>query len=99
MPNYINPNSAIPMYKQVLNIIKNRIDSGELKPGDKLPPETTLLKEFDVSRITIRSAIMELVEDGTLIRSQGKGTFVAEKKAVYQVNDKLAHIPYSYLIA
>ena len=37
MSQLINPNSVVPMYKQVLNILNEKISSGELKPGDKLP--------------------------------------------------------------
>ena len=87
MSQLINPNSVVPMYKQVLNILNEKISSGELKPGDKLPSEAALIKEYGVSRITIRAAITELVEEGILARSQGKGTFVSEPKTSYRAND------------
>ena len=74
MSTVINPNSIIPMYKQVLNILNEKISNGELKPGDKLPSEADLMHQFGVSRITIRGAISELVEDGRLARSQGIGS-------------------------
>lgn len=89
MSTVINPNSIIPMYKQVLNILNEKISSGELKPGDKLPSEADLMHQFGVSRITIRGAISELVEDGILARSQGKGTFVALPKANHPANDSI----------
>ena len=76
MSQLINPNSVVPMYKQVLNILNEKISSGELKPGDKLPSEAALIKEYGVSRITIRAAITELGEEGLLARSPGKGTCV-----------------------
>lgn len=84
----INPNSIVPMYKQVLKIISNQIKNGELKPEDKLPSEASLMKRFGVSRVTIRAAISELVEDGILVRSQGKGTFVATPKSLYKADDR-----------
>lgn len=87
MATVVNPNSAVPMYKQVFTIISDWIASGELKPGDRIPSEAELIEEFGVSRITVRSAIAELVEDGVLTRSQGKGTFVAAPKSVYKAND------------
>lgn len=87
MTQLINPNSNVPMYKQVLNIISNQIHSGELKAEDRLPSEIDLMKKFNVSRITIRAAISELVEEGLLVRSQGKGTFVASPKTLYKAND------------
>lgn len=83
----INPSSIIPMYKQVLNILNEQIASGELKSGDKLPSEAELMRLFKVSRITIRAAITEMVEDGILERSQGKGTFVALPKTKHPAND------------
>jgi GntR family transcriptional regulator len=83
----VNPNSIVPMYKQVLNILTEQIKNGELKHGDKLPSEAELMKQYGVSRITIRGAIAELVEEGILERSQGKGTFVATPKELYTAKD------------
>lgn len=83
----INHNSSIPMYKQVVQILSNQISSGELSVGNKIPSETELMAKFGVSRITIRAAISELVEEGILTRSQGKGTFVSAPKTIYDAND------------
>ena len=55
--NNINPDSMIPMYKQIVNLLNEKIEKGELKPGDKLPSEAELMQAYSVSRITIRSAI------------------------------------------
>lgn len=52
MSDLINPNSIIPTYRQILNILNDKITSKELKPGDKLPSEAALIKEYGVSRIT-----------------------------------------------
>lgn len=87
MNSQINPNSIIPMYRQVINILNDQINSGRLKLGDKLPSETALMEQFHISRITVRAAINELVEDGLLQRSRGKGTFVAAPKSIYEAND------------
>ena len=66
--NNINPDSMIPMYKQIVNLLNEKIEKGELKPGDKLPSEAELMEAYSVSRITIRSAISELEEDGLVHR-------------------------------
>ncbi len=87
MSTKVNPNSIVPMYKQVLNILTEQIKKGQLKPGDKLPSEAALMNQYEVSRITIRGAITELVEEGILERSQGKGTFVATPKSLYTAKD------------
>jgi len=87
MSSIINPNSCIPMYKQVLDVLNEKITRGEFRPGDKLPSEADLMQYFGVSRITVRAALAELVEDGILTRSQGKGTFVAPQKIAYPAMD------------
>ena len=49
-----------------------------LKPGDKLPSESQLQKEYNMSRVTVRSAMEELTAEGYIIKVQGKGSFVAQ---------------------
>lgn len=85
--NLINPQSGTPLYKQVSHIISSEIERGNLKAGEKLPSELDLAKMLDVSRITIRSALTDLVSDNFLERIQGKGTFVAEKKQTHMLKD------------
>ena len=70
----------IPMYKQIVNLLNEKIEKGELKPGDKLPSEAELMEAYSVSRITIRSAISELEEDGLVIRSREKGHLLHLRK-------------------
>ena len=83
----IDPSNVTPMYKQVASIISEGIRKGELKAGEKLPSEFELMKDFKVSRVTIRGAVSELVADGLLARSQGKGTFVSPQKKLQSAND------------
>lgn len=73
-------NSIIPLYQQLSDEIKAQIKGGKLKPGDRLMTEAELSQEYEVSRITVRKAIELLVDDGYVIRKQGIGTFIAEKK-------------------
>ena len=56
--------------------MKQLIEGGEWKPGDKIPSENELCDKFEVSRMTIRQAINNLVEQGYLYRKRGIGTFV-----------------------
>ncbi|MFL6563012.1 MAG: GntR family transcriptional regulator, partial [Bacillus sp. (in: firmicutes)] len=76
----INKNSPIPIYYQLEEIIKELIVTGELRPGDALPPEREYAENYQISRMTVRQAFTQLVNDGYLFRLQGKGTFVAERK-------------------
>ncbi|MCY6958508.1 GntR family transcriptional regulator [Clostridium brassicae] len=72
--------SINPLYQQLADIIRNSIINGELRCGDKIPTEVELSEKYDVSRITVRAAISELVELGYLVKKQGKGTFVTKPK-------------------
>lgn len=79
-------NSQIPIYAQLQNIIHEMIDNEELQPHDSIPSEHELCDIHQISRMTVRRAIMTLVNEGVLYRKQGKGTFVAEKKPKYQLS-------------
>jgi DNA-binding GntR family transcriptional regulator len=68
--------SATAMYAQISNQILQQIQAGIYKPGDKLPTEPDLMRVYDVSRITVRRAVSDLVERGILTTRQGKGTFL-----------------------
>ena len=69
--------SNIPLYAQLVGIIKREISSGALKIGDLLPSEAELCRALDISRNTARQAIGELEDEGLVVRKRGKGTFVA----------------------
>lgn len=72
----IDRGSHQKLYRQLLEIIKGKIESGEWSVGSQIPTEEELCKTYEVSKATVRSAILELVRQGYLIRQQGKGTFV-----------------------
>lgn len=72
--------SDIPLYSQLVSIVKRNITAGTLDPGDLLPSEAELCKTFNVSRSTVRQAIGSLEAEGLVVRKQGRGTFVAEPK-------------------
>lgn len=59
--------------------IAARIDSGALRPGDRLPAEPALAAFYGVSRATLREALRSLEEDGFIVRSRGAGTFVTHR--------------------
>lgn len=73
-----------PLYIQLRDMIKGQIESGILKPGDKVPSETALQKSFNVSRVTVRKAIEELVRNNYLIKLQGKGTYVSQVQELHR---------------
>lgn len=78
--------TGIPLYYQVEEVIRKRIENGVFKEGDKIPAEIELGKEFHVSRITIRKAVENLVQDGLLLKQQGIGTIVTKHFISDEVN-------------
>lgn len=69
----------LPLYLQIKNEILARIRSAEYPPGSLLKTEMELCATYDVSRVTVRKALKELVEDGWLERRSGSGTFIRER--------------------
>jgi len=70
------PEKSISLYIRVKDTIIKQIQEKKWKPNAMIPTENELMKEFDVSRTTIRQAISILVQEGILERQQGKGTIV-----------------------
>src|SRR4030066_1843728 len=66
------------LYEQIVAQIENRILVGELNPGDKLPPEHELARQFGVSRTAVREAMKALSLKGLIIIHPGRGTFVTD---------------------
>jgi GntR family transcriptional regulator len=80
----INRSIDVPLYAQVRDILREEI--GRMEPGRVIPSEPELLSRFDVSRITLRKAVDDLVTEGLLVRQQGRGTFVRKVKVTHQLN-------------
>ena len=78
----LSVDSDIPLYSQLAGIVKRSISAGALAPGDLLPSESELCRNFDISRSTVRQAIGALQAEGLVTRRQGRGTFVAEPKTL-----------------
>ena len=72
---------SLPRYEQIKTFIRNQIDSGQWRSGDRVPSENQLSMDFSVSRMTARRALQELADENLLLRSPGLGTFVAEPRA------------------
>ncbi|MGJ8682929.1 GntR family transcriptional regulator, partial [Paraglaciecola sp.] len=72
-------------FMQIKMDLFNKVESRQMKVGDKVPSENQLAETFSVSRMTARRALSELVTEGVLVRSQGIGTFVADNSGVVPV--------------
>ena len=73
----VDPLNPIPKYLQISAWLKEIIQTGRYKKGEKLPSEIELAKMCDVNRNTLRQAIAELVSAGILRKEKGMGTFVS----------------------
>ena len=76
----LDRNNPQPLYQQFRDIVEEAIDSGKWEPNDKIPSENQLSAKYGLSRMTVRSVLLDLVKEGKLYRVQGKGTYVAEQK-------------------
>ena len=70
-----------PLYQKIKDHVVGHIDAGDWRPGDRVPPESALVRQMGASRMTVNRAIRELVQEGLLTRVQGSGTFVIEPPA------------------
>ena len=70
-----------PLYEQIKQQILLKINDGVWQAGDKVPSENQLVRDIGVSRMTVHRALRELTQEGQLVRVQGTGTFVAERRA------------------
>ena len=69
---------SIPFYFQIANLLRQKIELGELAPGEKLPKELDLSKALGVSRVTLRQSLSILEREELVIRERGQGTFVTK---------------------
>lgn len=82
----------IPIYKIIENDLKKVILDGTLEQGDLIPSETELSAKYNVSRMTVRQAINNLLIDGFIYRHKGRGTFVAyNKKEVERTSGRFSN--------
>ncbi len=77
----VNLSSATPIYEQLFDELKRMIRTGELKPGDSLPPIRALAKQLDVAVNTVQRAYQELEAAGLAEGNRRKGSFVKSQSA------------------
>lgn len=83
----LNKDLPIPLYYQVMQILQRKIEDGNYPVGSYIPTEEQLQDDFEVSRSTIRKAILELVHQGYLERKRSKGTMVVGVKLEENLHD------------
>lgn len=78
VPGVLNPQSPIPLYRQLADILADRIRSGEYPVATRIPSENALSATFGIGRPTARQATDYLIRKGMLIRRRGSGTYVQD---------------------
>jgi len=76
----LDRSGSTPLYIQLANVLREKIERGEWKPDQKIPSENELNRMYGISRMTARQVLAQLVNEELLFRVQGKGTFVAHRK-------------------
>ncbi len=73
-------NYQSPIYLQLREVVRTKIEDGEYLPGTAIPSENALADTYGINRLTVRTAVDALVNEGVLKRVQGKGVFVVGNK-------------------
>lgn len=84
-------------YVEISDYFKNKIDNGEMKPGEKLPTEYDMVDMFSVSRHTVRQAILELEKDKYIYREKGVGAFCADREKDIVKEQKMIMVITTYI--
>ena len=84
----IKNGSAIPIYEQIKNAIREEILSGKLVAGEKLPSVRALARELSISILTVKKAYDELENEGFIESRQGLGTFVGKEDPNLRLEEK-----------
>lgn len=78
----------VPIYLQLREVIRSKIEDGEYMPGTAIPSENSFAETYGINRLTVRNAVDALVSEGLLKRVQGKGVFVLAKKYVHSLEEE-----------
>src|SRR2546425_6542917 len=76
----LNPDSRVPIYRQIEDQVRYAIASGHLKSGEQLPTVRQLAVDLSVNPNTVIKAYTELERDGVVTTEQGTGTFVSPQQ-------------------
>lgn len=79
----VTTGSAVPIYKQIVDQVRQAVGGGKLSTGEAVPSVRALAKELLINPNTVAKAYSALVRDGVLESRQGRGYFVAQRREIY----------------
>lgn len=85
--------STVPLYRQLAETIGKAIRQGQYPEGSKIPSEPELMETYGVSRVTVRQAMRVLLDQHTITRRQGMGTFVQGRVISQTMDDIFGFYP------
>ena len=77
----IDPIAPLPPYRQIADILRRRIESGQYQPDTRIPTESELIEAFEVARTTARRAIAVLRDEGLIYTVPQRGSYVARRSS------------------
>src|SRR5918992_4214185 len=80
----------IPLHHQVFRDLRSALDAHEWQPGERMPTERELAERYGCSLITIRHALGELVREGRIERTRGRGTYVLQQRIDRDIGGKMS---------
>ncbi|PKV86863.1 GntR family transcriptional regulator [Streptomyces sp. TLI_146] len=87
----LDPTSDRAVFRQIADHLRESIDKGRFREGDKLPSETELVEHYGVSRMTVRNALSILQGEGLAVSEHGRGVFVRPRPPVRRLaSDRFA---------
>ncbi|WP_346434183.1 GntR family transcriptional regulator [Nonomuraea composti] len=87
----IDPSSDRAVFRQIADQLRQAIENGRLREGEKLPSEAELIEHYGVARMTVRQAIQELRNEGLAVAEHGRGVFVRRRPPVKRLaSDRFA---------
>ena len=95
----IKNGSAVPIYEQIKNAIRDEVLNGNLKAGEKLPSVRAMARELSISILTVKKAYDELETEGFIESRQGLGTFVGKEDPNLKLEEKQKKLEESLLSA
>jgi len=84
----VTPGGNRPLYRQVIDQVRQAVAAGELEVGDALPSVRQLAEQLVVNHNTVAKAFAELVRDGVLESRHGRGVFVGKRRCVFSASER-----------